>query len=1053
MSILSDQSLSHSIPSQQFNAIYTGEIQTPFKIAYKSYAGLAGSQYPNHREILSIDDLQEVLRFNHTPHIYKGDHRSIDDFQRSRCLVADIDNQHTDDCSGWINIEQFSQKLQEIEHIIVPSKSHMIQKKDRCARPRFHIYLPLKDFVDPEEFDNLNAILKEQFPNNNGESHLDPAVSGRSSSFVGVSSIPDPIYHRGSLNFDYWVIQNGITQKNLPKNQKKRIQDRKTKTSISLSSPILDYFSELGAIVSDINPNGTVNLKSPLERSSAGGYFINVDDPFFVHHPNANKPSVPVQDWIKDHYPRDNIPSIITPSKNFISPTEGQEKLERLLVNWIRDQNNLAISATAGLGKSSLVRKVVCKDALDSGKRIGISVPTHALSEEFKEDLIREFPEYKDRIFVLKGRGQDDMCQINNVATISHNLAAKRISVYRSLCNNRQEICPHFHNCKYIQQFQNHPRSGYIVIFPHTYLSTSVENEDIKMPRIDSLIIDESFSSEFKEVLHLDIDAIERFRNEKTEIHSIPRKTLNNIINAIKEDRSITRALKDNVIKTDLLLTKIFVAENSASCFSKSLSPSDNNKLMRSESLAVNHDLTAFIDSVIKDFDRGKDLSVSSKNGVVKIRRRKGFDKHPYRSTPTLIIDASAKEGMLEFINACLSKIFDHIDLPVRQNAEIIQINKSFSLKTLESTEEQDQIRNIIEKESQSNGSILVTSPKKYRKQWEGISDNVSIEHFGDLRGSDKYKDHDTLISIGWHLPPISAIEDEATALLYDHVEIDLDIGHTDWDWERRIPNCKDSSKLLTVNNLCHPDAHINEILRQYLHEEISQSISRLRLIWNQKRKKIILLTNVVIDAIEIDRFETWTEQKRYGGERLLEAFKRLDWDNDILILQSSWMNKRFPDLFPGPNSFREYKSRNDGDLLIADAYREYIRFCNQKNQNPIKILKYSAKEGSKQGRFSNTVFSTMDEGTTTKMLISEMGWGSVNYVKKPTISDPQTVISVESGPVKVGIRTTSSEICSIPRAMYMPSFTLIEIDELKLEDLPGFIYDVSQDKNIETRE
>lgn len=98
--------------------------------------------YPHEMIVTSAADLKKAVRFDHVCARYAGNVRSEANFEMSDVLVLDCDNTHSDDPEEWIDAESLSAILTDVAYAIVYSRSHMIPKNGKTARPKMHVYLP-----------------------------------------------------------------------------------------------------------------------------------------------------------------------------------------------------------------------------------------------------------------------------------------------------------------------------------------------------------------------------------------------------------------------------------------------------------------------------------------------------------------------------------------------------------------------------------------------------------------------------------------------------------------------------------------------------------------------------------------------------------------------------------------------------------------------------------------------------------------------------------------------------------------------------------------------
>ena len=85
------------------------------------------------------------------------------------CLYSTATNTHSDDPEEWIDSERLSAILTDVAYAIVYSRSHMIPKNGKTARPKMHVYLPAGICKDATMHKKMktphserNAVLRQQ---------------------------------------------------------------------------------------------------------------------------------------------------------------------------------------------------------------------------------------------------------------------------------------------------------------------------------------------------------------------------------------------------------------------------------------------------------------------------------------------------------------------------------------------------------------------------------------------------------------------------------------------------------------------------------------------------------------------------------------------------------------------------------------------------------------------------------------------------------------------------------------------------------------------------
>lgn len=122
------------------------------------------TRYPHQRTITSDTDLKAAVAFDHVAAEYQGNMRSANGFMSSDCLVMDIDNDHTDAPAEWVTPQSLEDLLPVTEFYTATSRNHLKPKGIITARPRFHVYLPIKPVTDADTYAGLKKELAARYP-------------------------------------------------------------------------------------------------------------------------------------------------------------------------------------------------------------------------------------------------------------------------------------------------------------------------------------------------------------------------------------------------------------------------------------------------------------------------------------------------------------------------------------------------------------------------------------------------------------------------------------------------------------------------------------------------------------------------------------------------------------------------------------------------------------------------------------------------------------------------------------------------------------------------
>lgn len=115
--------------------------------------------YPNKTVITNADELKSAVEFDHVCGMFKNNTRSVANFISADCLVMDCDNDHSDNPADWISIEKLTEFFPDVSLAVVSSRSNMKVKGNKLARPRFHVYFPIRSTTDAAAYSELKKRI------------------------------------------------------------------------------------------------------------------------------------------------------------------------------------------------------------------------------------------------------------------------------------------------------------------------------------------------------------------------------------------------------------------------------------------------------------------------------------------------------------------------------------------------------------------------------------------------------------------------------------------------------------------------------------------------------------------------------------------------------------------------------------------------------------------------------------------------------------------------------------------------------------------------------
>lgn len=120
--------------------------------------------YPNNTEVANRDSFIKAISFDHVCGIFKGSYRSKNNFILSDCIPMDCDNDHSDDEKDWVTPFDVAMAFPDVCFYASYSRNHMKGKAGKSARPRFHVYFPIDETEDADEYANYKVQIQSEFP-------------------------------------------------------------------------------------------------------------------------------------------------------------------------------------------------------------------------------------------------------------------------------------------------------------------------------------------------------------------------------------------------------------------------------------------------------------------------------------------------------------------------------------------------------------------------------------------------------------------------------------------------------------------------------------------------------------------------------------------------------------------------------------------------------------------------------------------------------------------------------------------------------------------------
>lgn len=153
--------------------------------------------YPNRAVVADAAQAAEATEHDHVFAKYKHDYRSTDNFIEAFVIPMDCDNDHSEAPADWETAESLSEKLQDIDHVIVPSRHHMLPKGKLSARPRLHVWFPTQRYTDQAQYAAVKIAIQKRYP-----FFDDNAVDSARFFYGSAVDAKDIIWNEGFLQID-----------------------------------------------------------------------------------------------------------------------------------------------------------------------------------------------------------------------------------------------------------------------------------------------------------------------------------------------------------------------------------------------------------------------------------------------------------------------------------------------------------------------------------------------------------------------------------------------------------------------------------------------------------------------------------------------------------------------------------------------------------------------------------------------------------------------------------------------------------------------------------
>jgi hypothetical protein len=599
-------------------------------------------------------------------------------------------------------------------------------------------------------------------------------------------------------------------------------------------------------------------------------------------------------------------------------------------------------------------------------QQVAIFVPRHEMAQQVKEVIENNRRMLGQPVKVPVLRGRDNGAEKGNAPCRrwreARELGRKGLPVYSNLCRrrNQREVseCPYFADCEYVREWRSAYDAPYVILV-HSHLGVGWESTGIVHwadgfgddDEDDGPRFQRSFNPADAPIVVCDEDPttslIERRRIDRNAIAAITEDRLGeNILAGLSSKGGLLDHLRENGITPEhirLTANKLRKLEQKrGQIATPNTSDATVRKAVTSATslIRVSRILERLADELASGRPGAAYSLLADEDGLIAQGRR----PWPFHERRLLVLDGTANAEILRQFVPSLSTA---PEIRVQRNARVVQVTNAtfYRGSLLKRTATPDgkskcepkprllEVGEFIARTALNRKTLVVTN-KPARCALTGEDEHgtlpisaqyrgADIAHFGNIRGSNEFKEHEIAIILGRDEPTVAAAEQRAMAIWYDTKEpigrITPDInGRINYRKRTRRYLMRDGSTKL-VNASVHPDPRVQAVVEQAREAEMVQAIDRLRLIHNEKRKTVYILCSIPLD-IPVDELVTWKQLT--GDRRLSDALAECDERGcDALPLAARQLHRLFPKLWATKKAAERWLEKDP-----LKAYRGIVR-------------------------------------------------------------------------------------------------------------------------------
>jgi hypothetical protein len=590
-----------------------------------------------------------------------------------------------------------------------------------------------------------------------------------------------------------------------------------------------------------------------------------------------------------------------------------------------------------------------------------IFVPRHQLAVELREVIERAFQERDEPITVPILRGRENGGEEGNAPCRrwleARELARKGLPIYTNLCQRKSDgqwsQCPHFVGCEYIQTRQAAYCSPFVILV-HSHLGlewgvTAAERFYQEEDDEGGGERQRHFNPKQANIIVCDEDPtfslVEEAKLSPEDIRGLGEDGLGDVILAgLLHPGGQLSYLRNHGISADLLREAAESARSAERSRGQISSPGtgDREVSQAAQSAPRLVRLSRVLERLAEELACGREgpaySLLANGNGLIAQGRRAWV----FDDQRLLLLDGTANS---EILRQFVPYLQDAPEIRVHRNARIIQVRDltffRHSLVERAPAGEDDgagwrpkarlaAVADFIARAAKEGRTLVVTN-KRVRCALTGEKPGArlpvsapyagaDVAHFGNIRGTNEFEDHDFVIILGREQPNVRDAEHRAMAIWYDTKEPIRCIpprpkGQVQYPYSFRPYTMRDGSRE-QVRVRVHPDRRVQAVVEQVREAEMVQAIDRLRLIHSEREKTVFILCNIPLD-MPVDELITWRQLAGDGRlVKALEACEENGWE--ALPLAPGELTRLFPELWGTEKAAERWLSKNPLNACIS---------------------------------------------------------------------------------------------------------------------------------------